>query len=212
LSASDRSTDELMWQHVHLSNYARSVADWRSWFAAADELQFAADLLKPQVTRWWADLVAWQATKARPRKFPALGCHSILMMLVSYVVEDLCKGAMVRDRRIKLIPALIARDGLPKELKTHQLRQLVRAVELQCSDEEQELMSRMTRAAVWRGRYPAAVKYSESIHTLVLDGGKKHSAAWFSIKDVERMEGLVATVREHIGAERSFSVARDAAP
>lgn len=206
------STDELEWHHVHLSNYAASVTNCRNWFAAADELQFAVDLLRPQVTAWWEGIEAWQKAVPRPRLFPPLGCHSILMMLSAYVVEDLCKGAMVRDGRVDLTPAFVARDGIPKDLKGHQLRLLVRRVEMSATLEEQELLIRMTRAAVWRGRYPAAVKYSESVHTLRLNDGEKHSATWFAANDVARMDALIEKLRDHLGVERSFTVARDAAP
>lgn len=208
----ERSAEVSEWQNVHLTNYSGSVANYRSWFAAADELQFSAELLKPQVTGWWAGLAEWKEAKERPRQFPALGCHSIAMMLFAYVVENLCKGALIRDGRVNVSRGTVAAAGLPKELKTHNLRKLVRAIGMENSDLDQELLARMTRAAVWRGRYPAPVKYDETIHTLRLDNGNKHSAAWFGANDLERIESLVARIRGHLRADRSFTVARDAAP
>jgi hypothetical protein len=206
------SGNELVWEHVRLASYARSVGDWRGWFAAADELHFAAELIKPQVVNWWAGVEAWRKAKPRSRTFPPLGCHSILMMLYGYVVEGVCKGAMARGGQVDVTPATVASTGIPKELKTHSLRQLLRVVGLDCDSSEQELVQRMTRAVVWRGRYPAAVKYKESIHTLVLDDGKRHSATWFGANDVPRMEALITRLRLHVGIARSLTVARDAAP
>lgn len=206
------SAEDVEWEYVHQTNYASSVANWRSWFAAADELQFSAELLKPQVVGWWAGLKAWQESKERPRKFPALGCHSIAMMLYAYVVENLCKGALIRDGLVDASGDAVIKNGLPKELHNHDLRYLVGAVGMTTSDLEQELLTRMTRASVWRGRYPAPVKYKVDLHVLRLDNGERHSASWFGATDLERIEALVARIREHIGAGRSYTVARDAAP
>jgi hypothetical protein len=207
-----RPAEETEWERVHLQNYTSSVRGYRRWFDAADELQFAAELLKPQVRAWWSGVVEWRDSKERPRKFPALGCHSIMMMLFSFAIENLCKGALIRDGQVDVSSGAIINSGLPKELKSHNVRSLIRAVGLTCDDADQELLSRMSRAATWRGRYPAAAKYADAIHTLRLDNGKEYSAAWFGESDIDRIESLVGRVRSHLGAERSFTVARDAGP
>ena len=195
-----------------MQNYVNAARNYRDWFRAADELQQAVDLLKPQVTGWWAGVVQWEKSKERPRPFPALGCHSIAMMLMAFVVENLCKGALIRNGLVDISPEQLAQSGLPSAIKTHRLRTLIKAVEMPTDDNEQELLSRMTRCSLWRGRYPVNVKYDEAIHSLMMDDGKKYSAAWFGEKDIERMDALVAKLRSHVGAERSFTVSRDAAP
>jgi hypothetical protein len=200
------------WEHVHLRNYANSVSNWRSWFDAADEMQFAAEILKPHVLAWWAGTVEWSERRGQLRKFPFLGCHSIAMMLLAYVVENLCKGRLIRDGLVDVSYDTLVHGGIPQVMKTHKLRDLVRAVGLDTTEEEQELLSRMTRASMWRGRYPAPVKYDDAIHTLSLDTGTKHSAAWYGADDLARIEAFVARVRDNLGIKRSYTVARDAAP
>jgi hypothetical protein len=204
--------DETQWRWVHMQNYVSAARNWRNWFNAADELQHAVDLLRPQVTGWWAGVVQWRDSKERPRKFPALGCHSIAMMLMAFVVENLCKGALIRDGAVDISTERLAEEGLPKAVTTHNLRALVRAIKMPTDDKEQELLTRMTRSSRWRGRYPVPVSYEEAIHSLVVDDGKKYSASWFGANDLERMEALVVKIRLHVGAERSFTVSRDAGP
>jgi hypothetical protein len=201
------------WEYVHIQNYARSVSNWRSWCDAADEMQYAAEVLKPHVLGWWAGVTEWSDRRGQGvRPFPFLGCHSIAMMLLAFVVENLCKGSLIRDGAVDVsVPSLVS-GGIPGTLKTHKLRDLVRAVGLDATDGEQELLARMTRASVWRGRYPAPVRYDDSIHTLWLDTGAKHAAAWYGEKDIERIEAFIARLRAHLGIKRSYTVARDAAP
>jgi hypothetical protein len=204
--------DDAQWRWVHMQNYVNAARNYHDWFRAADELQQAVDLLKPQVTGWWVGLLQWEKSKERPRKFPALGCHSIAMMLMAFVVENLCKGALIRNGLVDISPEQLAQSGLPSAIKTHRLRTLIKAVEMPTDDNEQELLSRMTRCSLWRGRYPVNVKYNEAIHSLMVDDGKKYSASWFGEKDIERMDALVAKLRSHVGAERSFTVSLDATP
>jgi hypothetical protein len=204
--------DDEQWRRVHLQNYVNAARHWRDWFHAADELQQALDLLKPQVAGWWDGMERWRASKERPRKFPALGCHSIAMMLMAFAVENLCKGALIRNGLLDISTERLARKGLPRAITTHNLRVLVRAVEMPTDDREQELLSRMTRSSRWRGRYPVPVKYEDAIHSLVVDDGNKYPAAWFGASDIERMDALVAKLRMHVGAERSYTGARDATP
>lgn len=132
-----------------------------------------------------------------------------MMMLESYVVEDLCKGTIIRDGLVDIVSTDIAANGIPRVLKTHDLRALLKRIGVACGPPEQELAHRMMRAAVWRARYPAAVAYKEDIHTVVLDDGKRHSATWLAQNDLGRMDDLIDKVRKHVGAIRSFSVARD---
>lgn len=207
---SDADAEE--WRWVRLSNYVSAARRYRDWFGAADELQHAVDLLRPQVMGWWDGLREWEKAKERPRTFPALGCHSIAMMLMAFVVENLCKGALIRDGKVDLSTERLAKKGLPKTITTHNLRALVRTVGMPTDETEQELLSRMTRASRWRGRYPVPVEYSDENDSLVVDDGTKYSASWFGGNDMTRMDALVAKLREHVRAERSFTVARDAAP
>ncbi len=206
------STNASEWRRFDAQQFSGRVLDWQRWFAAADELQFAAELIRPQVISWWIAVVAWRDTQVRPRAFPPLGCHSILMMLYAYVIENLCKGALIRDRRIDLSTTELPTPKLPPLLKGHGLRKLAGQVGMKCDDLEQELLARMERAAVWRGRYPAAIRYDESNDTVRLDSGKKHSTSWFAEKDIQRIETLIGRLRQHVEATRSFTVARDAAP
>lgn len=188
------------------------LRDWQGWFAAADELQFAAELIQPRVEQWWIGVKEWCDTKVRPREFPALGCHSILMMLYAYVAENLLKGALVRGGRVDLSTAENPVPTLPSDLKEHRLRTLALKAEFECDDRELELLARMQRASVWRGRYPVAARYDENTHSVQLDGRKRQSLAWFAEKDVERMVILIERLRVHVNAVRSYTVARDAAP
>lgn len=199
---------------MHRSTYASNATDWTAWFATADELQFAAELLKPQVTEWWRGVVAWTECVARPRtvSFPALGCHSIFLMLFAFAIENLCKGALIRDRRVDASSWSLPDARLPKELKTHDLRFLARAADFAVDELEEDMLARLTRAGLWRGRYPVAVRYDESIHTVSMTDGRKFNARRFGESDVARVELLVARLRDHLGATRSFTVARDAAP
>jgi hypothetical protein len=192
------------WTLIRRRQFLGDLLSARKWYDSAAELQAAADLLRPRVKEWWAILLPWQREKQRI--FIEHGGHRAYMMLTGFVVENLCKGAILsrlsfEDRRMVETTA-----RLPKWLQTHNLRSLVRRIDLPVSDLEQDILHRTTRMVKWDGRYPVAVSFAEEGHTLTLDDGSKYSATWIGENDVDRIEAFCDRLRDYVGARRSYRV------
>ena len=132
------------------------------------------------------------------------------MLLMAFAIENLCKGALIRDGKVDA--SAWTGDRLPREINTHELRRLVRMVGMSVDEVDEYLLARLQRAAVWSGRYPVAAAYHPSIHTVHAEDGRKYNAASYGRADVERAAALIAKIRTHVRVRRRYTTSRDAVP
>ncbi|MDQ4076128.1 MAG: hypothetical protein M3220_07760 [Chloroflexota bacterium] len=120
------------------------------WLDAARELKASADVL-------------YEAAMARGEldgRFIAT-----CALTSGYALEVALKAV-----KIKRHPELVSEEGLEKKaLKTHNLVRLARDLELDLSEQEQELLKGLTTFVVWAGHYPIP---------LVPDPRKWQAAYW----------------------------------
>jgi len=192
------------WTDIRRRQFIGDLLSGRKWFESAAELQAAADVLGPRVKEWWVSLAAWQS-KERPI-FLEHGGHRVYMMLSGFVVENLCKGALLPRLSFEDRQGVESTARLPKWLHTHNLRSLVRRIDLPVSDMEQDLLHRMSRMVKWDGRYPVAAGFDSEEHTLTLDDGSKYSATWIGEKDIDHIGEFCERLREYVSARRSYRV------
>lgn len=87
----------------------------------------------------------------------------------------------------------------PREFQSHDLVKLARKAELKFTIEEEDLLRRLTRSAIWYGRYPVPLNYNESAGAETFSDGKEYSISWFGEDDVDRLnrfiEGLEVRLR-----------------
>jgi len=142
-------------------NYAEEFTarlfDSTAWKQSAYQLLEAAKLLEPKVDEFWVVLRTRPADSSSWRPWDD-EFVAIYFTLCSYAIENLLKSHIVRKKRPQLEAALTSHSGLPKLLKEHNLYKLaVEAGFKALAKEEEMLLRRLTRSALWYGRYPVPV-------------------------------------------------------
>jgi hypothetical protein len=162
-----------------------------AWIKVAKELLSAAALLEEPVLAWWAE--AQGRFRDRRPGFPdSPPLHRVYLLLVAFGLENLFKSRVAvtlsHDERFETL----ARGAFPMRLKTHDLSKLAALASFPQTKEDEEAFSRLTQAAIWRGRYPVGLDSNDQ-DTLGI-AGRSLEAALFSEKDVARFKDLVTRV------------------
>lgn len=144
-------------------DFRRVVLDPEAWRKRAGALIEAAELIAPKIDEFW------QGVRTR-RSWDDAGV-AVYFMLCSFALENLVKAKIVEKKRSELEARLASGSSLPELLKGHDLYRLMREAGLSAlAAEEEALLRRLTRSAVWYGRYPAPVtaaglsRFRESMH------------------------------------------------
>lgn len=138
-------------KHRDQSDKFRLVAlDPEAWRNTAGALIEAAKLLEPKIDEFWQGVRtggSWDD-----------GGVAVCFMLYSFALENLLKAKIVEQRRSEFAATLAPGSSLPRVLKEHDLYKLAREAGLDAlAVEEEALLHRLTRSAVWYGRYPVPV-------------------------------------------------------
>jgi hypothetical protein len=129
--------------------FRATVLDPETWKSSARTLIEAAVLLESKIDEYWQDVRtgSWND-----------GAVAVYFMLSSFALENLLKSRIVEKRQSNLADALGSGSKLPNELKQHDLYKLMCEAGLNdLAAEEESLLHRLTRSAVWYGRYPVPV-------------------------------------------------------
>jgi hypothetical protein len=141
----------------HSEMFRTTVLDPESWKCSARALIEAALVLEPKIDKFWQE--------ARAGNDWDDGAVAIYFMLFSFALENLLKSRIIENKRSDLANALGSGTNLPETLKGHDLHKLMRDAGLRDSAKDEEsLLHRLTRSAVWYGRYPVPVEASKLGH------------------------------------------------
>ena len=142
-------------------NYCEALLDEANWLRHAEGLLEAAGALQPMVDTAWSSRSRWASVKKSvPFPSEADAPIAIQMMLYSFAIENLLKASLVSHKKVEYEHQLKERSVLPNELKEHDLDKLaIKAKEAaraaaELDDEDEELLRRLTRRAVWSARLP----------------------------------------------------------
>lgn len=133
------------------SEYKKKTLDYELWVAKAEELLEVACFLEPEIEKMWAEM--------REGRFLKEHYITTYFMLSSYALENLLKALYIKTNYQKIEAELKESCELPKSIKNHDLWKL--AKELDVVEEEwgeETLLKKLTRSAVWFGRYPTPPK------------------------------------------------------
>ena len=141
--------------------YCDALLDEQSWLHHAEGLLELAEALEPIVDAAWASRRRWAHAKGS-LPFPSGSDAPIAgqLMLFSFVIENLLKASLVRDKKTEYALQLKTKPVLPRELKEHDLVKLVikakeaAKVKAEVDHDQEELLRRLVRRAVWSARYP----------------------------------------------------------
>jgi hypothetical protein len=135
--------DPAFWQQWFTS----TILDKESWARCAEDLAGVMKILAIQMDSAWSN-----PPNAPGQKFAdGFRFHGIYLMLAAYAVENYLKAAIVSKNGWS--PADIA-SSLPSQLKSHNLLQLAKLLQLPLTSEEIEFLERIAVYAIWAGRYP----------------------------------------------------------
>ncbi len=199
-----RNKPDEEWDPVFISNYSTSLLRQSNWFETANELIASADALKPHTDKWWLRMKAWAQNSSL--RYPENSFHLIAMMLYAFALEDLFKGVL-----IVRIPAedyhAVKDDGrFPEMLKTHDLNDLAERAKFPATLEDEDLLARLARSAIWAARYPVAAGF-EHLRPFTHSDGKQYNSTALAQNDLDRCRALVERVRTHVGALPSYRIA-----
>ena len=141
--------------------YFERALDPKSWRDSAQQLMNAAALLEPKLAEFWATARegAVPASSWRPWDDEFIATY---FMLAAFAIENALKARLV-ERRLEDFRREISSTGkLPSDLKSHRLYELCVSADLKAlADEEEALLRRLERSAVWYGRYPIPINSAD---------------------------------------------------
>jgi len=136
-------------------HYYSSASDPSTWWTQAKRLILSARVLHDPALKYF--------TGTPEEKVEGEAHLNAFFILASFAIENGMKALVVHNRAEEIRKQLSERKKLPEILRTHDLLDLARLSNIPVLTKENELfLQRMTRYAVWAGRYPVPL-YSEHI-------------------------------------------------
>ncbi len=185
------------WDPVFKSNYRTKLLFPSEWVRKAQGLLDSAKLLEPEVVAIWDSMREWHKSKNK-RSLKPDELLSVHLMLVAFAIENLFKAALVRDGGNDLRQEFDSTGKLPRLLKTHDLFVLATKTSLPIGTEEEDLLRRLTRAAIWAGRYALPIDFSEIAGSETFSDGKQWSVAYLGGNDIDRLRDFVEKIRRDL--------------
>ena len=182
------------WDPVFKANYRAKLLSSDSWTRVANGLLDSAHQLEPEVAAIWKGLREWHETKDR-KKLKSDEILSIYLMLTAFAVENLLKAELVRQCYHEFKEEFDSSGKLPPLLKTHDLFTLAKRVDLSMGSDEEALLRRLTRAAIWAGRYPLPIEFGDLSGSEEFSDGKTGSVSYLAGNDVPRLKRLIDKIR-----------------
>ena len=135
-------------------DFADRVLTSRHWLNAARELLETVRLVEPVLRQHWRDFENSEAP-LRP-----LSMHRTFLLLVGLTVENLLKSRIVKYKRRSLRSEMTKTGKIPKILTgNHNLTAYAAAAKVTPTTKDQRVLSRLSRAVRWSGRYPFPSSY-----------------------------------------------------
>jgi len=130
------------------SEYRKKTLNYRLWREKAQELLEVAGFLKPKIDKMWEEM--------EPFKLHYVTTYFIL---ISYALENFLKALYIKTNYQKIEAELKENCELPKSIKGHDLWKLAKELDVVAGEwGEENLLKKVSRSAVWFGRYPTPLK------------------------------------------------------
>jgi len=182
------------WDPVYKSNYENTAFSPWPWINSARCLLASAKVLEPKV------LELWENMKNQPFKRLPVNYTGPYFMLIAFAVENYFKAAIVKKKYLDFKKEFREnkKQKFPKDLNSHKLINLAKKAGFILSKGEEGLLRRLTRHAIWAGRYPIPTDYSKSTISELFSDGTEHAVSYYGGDDVERLNILLKDIEERL--------------
>jgi len=131
--------------------HRNTIVNCDNWWRSAHDLMISAAVLRPLAFEYFKDGVA------EDRKRECEAHLNTFFLLAAFALENALKAYIVRANRDEFAQYIKEKKRLPEKLKSHDLEPLAVAAGIPIpSKAESEFLTRMSRYAIWAGRYPSA--------------------------------------------------------
>lgn len=184
------------WGEVYKRNY-EAKAFWDvHWIRCAKDLIHSAKLIEPEVVRLWESYRAHLKDKNKP--ISPDHYQGPYFMLMAFAVENLFKAAIIRKKSCEYLRTFKQKNEFPKQLKEHDLVKLANMAKFDFTIEDEDLLRRLSRSAIWYGRYPIPLNYRQTSGSEIFSDGEKHPVSWFGGNDLERLNQLIEEIKQQL--------------
>src|SRR5665811_997386 len=148
------------------------------WLRSAETRRRAARILKGELDEV---LARWNSGDAEDEE---VFIWEDYLLLAAFAIENVLKGILVGER-----PDVVKGGTFKWPGGAHDLRRLATETGVPLTDEETELLDRMTEVIAWGGRYPTPFK-EQRLERFSELGGRKRRAKTYATTDEHVFEGL----------------------
>lgn len=186
------------WDEVYKRNYENTAFRDISWLRSAKCLLVSAKELEPRIETLWENHQAHLKDKSVQLKVDYF--QGPYFMLVAFALENIFKSSLILEKSWQYKQKFRENHQFPSDLKGHNLVELARKSGFEFDLEEEDLLRRLTRHAIWAGRYPVPIQYKKTASAEEFSNGNEYHVSWFSENDLKRIKKLVSKVLTYVGA------------
>lgn len=191
-----KNKKHLVNESVYLPLYAEKSLNVESWLINSQELLKVAATFEDDI-----NLLSGPQANFKNRSYdkPCLSAlEEAYFMFIAYAIENMCKAIMISQNTGKYRSEIMQTKKLPSDLKTHNLVNLVRnEAGLLISEDEEVLLARLERNAVWSARYPVPSSFGDISGYKQLCNGEKTFISYFHRDDIKRIKALLNKIKSH---------------
>ncbi len=183
-----------LWQAIQFSE---RLTDVRLWIEKADELISAANLLEPEVLKYWSEIKIEnnQIAGIPNRK----NVQQAYFLLIAYSLENFLKVLLIHQNQKTLKGRLLQK--LPACLLSHDLIDLSSKAKFNISIAEEELLCRLSRFSIWKARYPIPL-YSDALANMkILSDEKAYFTDYYKPQDINTIHNIIDRLRKYVVIE-----------
>jgi hypothetical protein len=166
LRSVDRKASSRFDPDAPIERFAKLASNSTIWFLNARRLYVAASVLRAELQRCW-DMYdpSCPPSLDRRRNGPdVMDLQPAYLMLMGFVLANLLKAHLVRDRSAQYRQLIAASGELPRELRTHNLRRLAQLAGIDTPEPVAIKLERLTKFLVWRGKYHFPLRFEDFYH------------------------------------------------
>ena len=118
---------------------------------------------------------------------------------MAFAAENIIKAGIVLKKGRELKDNFRQSRKFPKMLQSHDLVKLAKIADIKLGEDEEELLRRLSRSAIWYGRYPIPLEYKKMSGGETFSDGNEYLVSWHSSTDVKRICGYLENLPQRLG-------------